>query len=408
MPRRAEMPVFGTLAGVRVVHATQSVAGPMAAQMMADVGADVTWIENYMSPDFNRTGTQMSVHQDRRNQRAIGLNIPSPEGRKVFFDLLKNADIFIETSRGDQYKRWGLTDEVLWEQNPKLIIVHISGFGQTGVEEYVKRASYDPIAQAFGCYMYLNGFPDRPPVPAYPVPADYLTGMFAAFGAMAALHRVAQTGKGESIDCAQYETMIRCQWGFPMEYLNCGGMQKMREGSKSQVYAGYGAYQCRDGEYVYLLTLGGGICKRLFSVLGLEMGTDIFPEGLSSVLVTSPGAPVLEAKLDEFFSSRTAAEAERELLDAGVSCSMIMNYAMAVNNPQYKAREVFVEWEEPVHHKKLKGVGVFPKFKNNPGKVWRGLPSVGMDNEDVLLDIGYTQEQIDALYQCGAIGKGNS
>lgn len=407
MPRRAEMPVFGTLAGVRVVHATQSVAGPMAAQMMADAGADVTWIENYMSPDFNRTGTQMSVHQDRRNQRTIGLNIPSPEGRKVFLDLLKTADIFIETSRGDQYRKWGLTDEVLWEQNPALVIVHISGFGQTGVEEYVKRASYDPIAQAFGCYMYLNGFEDRPPIPAFPVPGDYLTGLFAAFGALAGLHRARLTGKGESVDCAQFETLIRCQWGFPMEYLNLG-MQKMREGSKSGVYAGYGAYRCKDGEYIYLLTLGGGICKRLFRLLGLEMGNDLFPEGLSSVLINTPGAAVLEKRLEEYFSSKTAEEAEKELLEAGVSCSMIMNYEMASKNPHYQAREVFVEWEEPVGHQKLRGVGVMPKFKNNPGKVWRGLPSVGMDNEDILLDLGYTQEQIQALYESGAIGKGNT
>lgn len=401
--RRSEMPVFGTLAGVRVVHATQSVAGPIAAQVMADAGADVTWIENYMSPDFNRVGGEMSVQQDRRNQRTIGLNIPSPEGKKIFLELLKNADIFIETSRGGQYAKWGLTDEVMWEANPALVIVHISGFGQTGVEEYVKRASYDPIAQAFGCYMYINGYPDRPPVPAYPVPTDYLTGMFAAFGAMAAFYRARQTGKGESVDCAQFESAIRCQWGWPMEWLNLG-KQKMREGSHSGVYAGYGAYQCKDGEYIYLLTLGGGICRRVLKVLGLEMGGDLFPEGTSSVLVGSPGEAVLEEKLNEYFSRRTAAEAEGELLEAGVSCSRIMNYGMAEQNPHYQAREVFTEWEEPVRHRRLRGVNVVPKFKNNPGKIWRGMPSVGMDNDDILLDLGYTEEQIKGFYQSGAIG----
>ncbi len=404
MPRRSEMPVFGNLQGLRVVHCSTSVAGPIAAQMMADAGADVIWIENFKSPDFNRTGTGMSVQQDRRNQRNIGLNIPSPEGKKVFLDLMKETDIFIESSRGGQYKKWGLTDEVLWEANPALIIVHISGFGQTGVPEYVTRASYDPIAQAFGCYTFLNGFIDRPPISAYPVPADYITGMFGAFGALAALYRTRQTGIGESIDCAQFESIIRCEWGFPMEYLNLG-LQKNREGNKSEVYAGYGSYKCMDGEYIYILVLGANVTKAMFNILGLEMGNDIFPANLSSVLATDVGAPVLEAALQDYFDHHTAEDAEKELLAAGVACSRIMNYAAAVKDPHYIAREVFVEWEEPVEHRKLKGIGVFPKYKNNPGKVWRGMPGVGMDNKDILLDLGYSEERIEELKECGAIGE---
>jgi len=112
------------------------------------------------------------------------LNIPSPEGREVFLKLLKEADIFIEASKGGQHKKWGLTNEVLWQTNPKLVIVHISGFGQDGDEKYIGRPTFDPIAQTFGCYMQLNGFPDRGAIPAVLYVADYITGFFAVTAAL--------------------------------------------------------------------------------------------------------------------------------------------------------------------------------------------------------------------------------
>src|SRR5699024_3743493 len=153
-----------------------------------------------ISPDIASSGGGWAIEQDRRNQRTISLNIPDPEGKEVFLKMIEKTDIFLETSRGGQYSNWGLTDEKLWEHNPKLIIVHISGFGQEGDETYVNRASYDPIAQAFGGLMEINGFPDRPPIPAFPVMADYITGFFAISSALAALYKVQATGKGESID----------------------------------------------------------------------------------------------------------------------------------------------------------------------------------------------------------------
>ncbi|WP_258361132.1 L-carnitine CoA-transferase [Moorella sulfitireducens (nom. illeg.)] len=404
MAKRTDIPEFGPLSGIKVVHATMSVAGPIAAQLMADYGAEVIWIESPLSPDIARTGTGATAQQDRRNQRTIALNIPSPEGKEIFLKLIEDADIFIETSRGGQYSKWGLTDEVMWERNPRLVIVHISGFGQDGVEEYVFRASYDPVAQAFGCYMQLNGYPDRPPVPAMPVTADYLTGLLALSAGLAALLKAKETGKGESIDVAQYEALMRFQNNFAVEYLN-HGKKPVREGNHSSTAAGYGSYTCKDGKEVYMLFLGGGVLKNGLSFLGLEYGSKDFPARMPVVFLGTPGGEKLEARIKEYCASKTAAEVEKELNAVGVPCSMVMDYETAVNHPHYQAREVFVEWEK-VNGEKFKGINVFPKFKNNPGRIWRGAPGIGMDNEDILSELGYSPEDIEELYKKKVIIKG--
>ena len=158
-----QQPKFGPLSGVKVINAALSVAGPFAAQLMAEWGADVLWLENVKTRDIVRNGTGYFAEAERKNERSMPLNIPTPEGKEILFKLLKETDIYIEASKGGQYDRWGLSDEVMWEANPKLVIVHISGFGQTGLPEYVRRGSYDPIAQAFGCYMQYNGPAILPP-----------------------------------------------------------------------------------------------------------------------------------------------------------------------------------------------------------------------------------------------------
>ena len=162
--RRTDIPQFGPLQGVKVVHSSISIAGPFCAQLMADMGADVIWIENPKAPDIARGGgfhQGWSVELNRRNMRSMALDIPSEKGREVFLKMLAATDIFIEASKGGQYDRWGLSDEELWRANPALVIVHISGFGQAGEDSYVSRASYDPIAQAFGGLMYVNSLPPK-------------------------------------------------------------------------------------------------------------------------------------------------------------------------------------------------------------------------------------------------------
>lgn len=387
---------FGVLEGVKVVHASQSVVGPFAAVLMADWGADVIWIENPMGTDLMRWNKYM-MEQDRRNMRSISLDIASPAGREVFFRLIEDADIFLESSKGGQWAKWNLTDQVLWEHNADLVIAHISGYGQYGDENYVKRPSFCPIAQAFSGYMLHNGYPDRSPIAAQPVSADYFTALFTVSSTLAALHRAAKTGEGESIDIAQYECMVRVQGGAPSRYF-VEGIEPIPSGEHSPVISGWGSYTCKDGKQVYILAASGGVLRNAIKELGLEYGTELFPEGVTNIFVGSPAEAVFEAAWKEYFASKTAAEAEQRLNEIGVPCSQIMDYEQMATNSHYLARETFTQWDNLIGEK-FKGTAVIPRFKNNPGKVWRGCPPTsGYDNEEILRGLGLSDDQIEILY----------
>lgn len=398
---------FGPLQGVRVVSLCQAIAGPFACALLGDLGADVIGIESPKGRDASRPnqalggwGTQM----DRRNSRSLCMNVREGRGREIFFNLLETADILVEGFRGGQMARWGMSDEALWNVNPKLVIVRISGFGQTGDPDYVGRASFDGIGQAFSGYMEMNGFPDRLPIPAFPQPSDYFTGLFGVAGALAALHRAQSTGKGDSIDVAQFEAMLRVSGFYVMNYLNTGRLPK-REGSHSTSSAGYGAYLCADGVPLYLLVIGSGVVSNALHVLGIEQGTEPFPEGLAVCGVNTEAGRVLERKLSCFFETHDSVEAERILLNAGIPCSRIYTFADGEEDPHYQAREIYTEWSNAYDEGTIRGVNVVPKLKVNPGRISRGMPLVGQHNEEILEEIGIAPDEIKTLYAGGIIKK---
>ncbi|MCV2394286.1 CoA transferase [Actinotalea sp. M2MS4P-6] len=394
-------PDFGLLPDLRVVMIGQSVAAPFAGQLYAEHGADVIWIENPKAIDSSRVARRSGAwQQDRRNMRSLSMNYLEPDGREVFLRLMETTDVLVEASVGGRFRSLGLSDEVLWERNPRLVIAHISGFGQTGDPAYVSRASYDPIAQAFGCAMRMNGVPGLPSMPAMPFPADYAAAMYAFGMANAALVRRGTTGRGESIDIAQFELMMRMQANYPTDYLRYG-LDYVREGSHSRICAVYGTYACADGEEVYLLVLGAGVVRRTLAVLGLEYGSELFPEGATFVPVDTPAAEVLETRFAEWIATRTAAQVEEELASAGVPCSRLMDYEAARTHPHYVARGVLTEWTAADGATPIPGVKVVPEVAGRPGQVWRGAPTVGMDNDDVLAELGVADDVRDRMYAAG-------
>ena len=169
-----EKPSYGPLDGVKVVYAAVELACPKAADLMADWGADVVWLENTGAGDTIRD-TAYVKQAERRNQRSVALNYFSEEGKKVFFDLVKDADIFMEASKGGTWARKGITDDVLWELNPKMVIVHVSGFGQEGDPKMVKRAAYDLTVMAYSGIIMQNGTEEQPMLPG-PYADDRLLG----------------------------------------------------------------------------------------------------------------------------------------------------------------------------------------------------------------------------------------
>ena len=401
MAKKTDIPNFGPLNGVRVVHCSQSLAGPFAASLMADLGADVIWVESAVGQDVSRIAPGMAAQLDRRNMRTIKLNVNTPAGKEVLLRLVREADIFLEASKPGQYKKWGLTDEVLWGENPQLGITHISGFGQWGDPDYVRRASYDPIAQAFSGVMYMNGLPGRRSAPAEVSISDYYTGYMAAFASLAAYISAARTGKGDSIDVSQYESTLRCEAGWPLDIWNHTG-RPFVQGKRNNGNVGCNSYMCSDGREVYMVIIGPALLKRLMALLDLPYNEGVFAGCINNVKEGTPAGEVLEKAIVDFCASRTSAEAEKAFAEAGLPCSRILSHMEMLDHPHYVARESLTRWQR-VDGGELTGQNVTPKLKRNPGRIWRGCPLPGMDNEDILGELGYTRADIEAMYAEGVI-----
>lgn len=387
------LPQFGVLQGLKVVHSTVSIAGPFGVQLLADQGADVIWIENSKAPDLARFTHSYAVEADRRNQRGMALNIPSPEGREIFLKLIKDADIFVEASKGGQYAKWGLTDDVLWEANPKLVIIHISGFGQTGLPNYVSRASYDQVIQAFSGYMYMNRNQETPPYAVGPCAADFFTGMYVAYSAMAAIYRVQKTGVGESVDLAQAEIMLRTQH---RQSDGLSGNTTIVAGFPSPT-AGIGSYECKDGQYISCNLVGPSVFKKTCEFLGLDYGGPDIPEGTQMGRMNTNVGKIVHKALCDYFMTKTAAEAESEMQALNLSVNKVNTFEDVANDPQMKARGVIVEYPN-AKGDTVRCAGPVPLFTKNPGRVWRHAPAYGMDNEEILKELGYSDEEIKKLY----------
>ena len=279
-------PSFGPLDDVKVVYSAVEIAAPTAAEIMAEWGADVTWIENTWTGDSMRD-TTWTKEMERRNQRSISINTFSDEGKEILLRLVGDADIFIEASKGPTFARKGITDDMLWEANPKLVIVHVSGFGQWGDPERVNSAAYDLTVAAYAGIIAQNGTPEQPTNIA-PYSGDYFNSLMIVSSALAALHKAKATGRGESIDLAMYETLLRVGTYYMMDYLNEGTLYP-RPGARHQNLCAIGEYKCKDG-YIGLCVYGVPQNKYLLETIGLGdlWGTEDYPEDTSALWLNGP------------------------------------------------------------------------------------------------------------------------
>lgn len=395
-----QKPDFGPLSNVKVVCAGVSTAGPFAATMMSDFGADVITVESPRVMDQYRTTDSLAyMNKERRNQRTIALNVVDPKGQEAFLKLIETADIFIENSRAGTWDKRGLSDEVLWERNPKLVICHVTGFGMTGDPEYLARGSYDSIGQALSGFMNLNGNPDGPPMQAPAYLCDYVVAMLASWSCLASYIKAQETGKGESIDCAQYEAMMLFSSCWPMDWFQYR-LERKRAGAQSPTFAGCGSYKCKDG-WLYVFFLSTPTMKKGLPFLGLEFGSELFPEDRYAVYKGTPGAELVEERIKKYCEEHTVMEAEKELNANGITAQAILNYQQMETHPHFIARGNFIEYEGiegPV-----KGLSIAPRLKNYPTQIWRRPPHYGEDNEQILGELGYSEEEIKQLYEDGLI-----
>lgn len=401
-----EYPKFGILSSLKIVTTGINIAGPFAGSFLSEMGAQVVQIEHPAQPCSTRG--YYGYAQDHRNGFSLALNTHSPKGKEVFTRLLGWADLWIESGRPGTYAKMGLTDEYLWENvNPKLSIVHVSGYGQYGPDK--DKAAYDVSGQAMGGYMYLNGTsPTSPPLKVNPYLSDYATALNACICGLSLVLHARETGEGDSVDVSQYETMFRLLGGYPADWFNRGYPAegepvKWRTGNVSDQAAAFSFYDCKDGGTIFIGCVGPGPVQRGFPIFGLPLpGTtdpDIYP-GFGGVLVTLPVGQRIEAAIKKYCSERTVDEVEAELTAAGVPNQKAYGPADILKDPQYAAREDIITWTDGVYGE-MKGIGLVNKIKKNPAKIVAPAPTLGEHNIEIFKALGFDDAFIDEMYEEG-------
>jgi crotonobetainyl-CoA:carnitine CoA-transferase CaiB-like acyl-CoA transferase len=400
MSEKILMPeAFGALQGVKIVSTGTLIAQPFAAELAAEMGAEVIQIERPGTGDigWRNIGIRLKTRdalppvattwvQERRNVFCVTLDLSRPRGHEIMLGLLARADIWMESSKPGTYLRWGLDDGAVWKINPKLVITHVSGFGQTGDPDYVKRASYDIVGQAVGGVMYQTGYPDpTPPTRAAPWTGDYITALFTLWSSLAGLTYARSTGKGQAIDVAQFEAIHKTLGGTMVEYFQ-EGIVRERSGNRAQGFQPLDTFQASDG-WVVMGALGE-VYNRLLPVIGMDPKDPKWQSARTNL--ESIEGIEFDAMLRGWIAERAVAQVVREMTDGKVPCSPIMSSKDIAEDPQYRAREMHIEWEDE-QVGKVKGIGIAPRFSLTPGKVVRGSVPIGHDNERVfggLLGLG--------------------
>jgi crotonobetainyl-CoA:carnitine CoA-transferase CaiB-like acyl-CoA transferase len=397
---------FGPLQGVKIVSTGTLIAQPFAGELAAEMGAEVIQIERPGIGDvgWRTIGIKLKAKdgkssvattwiQERRNVFCVTLDLSKPRGREIFLKLLARADIWMESSKPGTYPKWGLDDSTVWKINSKLVITHVSGFGQSGDPDYVARASYDVVGQAVGGMMFQTGFPDPiPPTRAAPWTGDYMTAMFAMWSSLAGLTYARSTGKGQAIDLAQYEAIHKTLGGTMVEYFQ-EGVVRERSGNRAQGFQPLDSFQASDG-WVVMGALAD-VYGRMLSVIGLDPADPKWE--IARTQLESIEGIEFDAILRGWISERTVKEVVDAFAKGKVPCAPIMSSKEMADDPQYRARNMHVEWEDE-QVGPVKGIGVAPKFSLTPGKIVRGSVPIGHDNDRVYREmLGVTADEMAAL-----------
>lgn len=394
------------LAGVRVLDIGTLIAGPFGATLLGDFGAEVIKVEQPGRGDALR-GTPVDGKAGRppnwliegRNKKSITLNLRVPEGQQILRDLAATADIVMENFTPGTLERWNVGWEDLKAVNPKLIMVRVSGYGQTG--PYSKRSGYDRIALGFSGYMYPTGFPDRFPVrPAFPT-ADYNTGTFGALAAMFALYqRDVQGGEGQMIDLGLYEAPFRITADLITKYMMNGEVRE-RIGNRNPTFSPAGTFETKDGRYVQIAAGGDGVFKRLANAIDMpELATD--PRYAQSA-GRIERADELEALLGQWISEHMFADIEARLVGGNVPFGGIYTAADIAEDPHFEARNNIVT----VPDAELGDIpmpGVSPNLTGTPGRVAHAGPPIGHHTNEILGEaLNLSSAEIAALKAEGIV-----
>ena len=391
------------LAGLKVLELGALIAGPFCAKILAEFGAEVTKLEPPGQGDplrnwrFLRDGTSLWWHVQSRGKRSVAVDLRESEGQAIARKLALAADVIVENFRPGTMEAWGLGYEALAAANPGLVMVRISGYGQTG--PYRERPGFGVIGEAMGGLRYVTGTPDRPPSRTGVSIGDTLSALYGVIGAMMALEARRKTGHGQVVDVALYESVFSVMESLLPEFDAFGAVRE-RTGSILPGIAPSSAYRCSDGTYVLIGANADSIFRRLATAMGrADLAND-------ASLAHNDGRAArqawLDAEIEAWTSSHSPAEVLAALEAAAVPASKIYSIADIVADPHYAAREMIRQIRLP-DGATLKVPGVVPKLSATPGDFDGGGPTLGQHTDEVLAELGYDAAAIADLRRRGLI-----
>ncbi len=392
----------GPLKDLRVIELGQLIAGPFCGQMFADMGADVIKVEppGQGDPlrDWGREGFPLWWAVCARGKRCITLNLRESEGQEMLKQLVAEADFLVENFRPGTLEKWGLGYEDLKQVNPRLIMVRVSGYGQTG--PYSSRPGYASVGEAMGGVRYLMGEPDRKPSRAGISLGDSLSGLFSAFGALAALHHREKTGEGQMIDTSIYESVLAFMEGLVPEY-QFENYTRERSGSVLPSIAPSNIYDGSDG-MVIIAANQPTVFARLCEAIGQPHLKD--DSRFSTHAARGANMKELDGIIQAWTSQRTIDDVEKAMVAAAVPVGKVYRAKDMLEDPHYQARKSLVE----VASDRWPGMlqqNVVPRLSATPGGIrWAGPDQLGQHTEEVLTELlDLSPEQVEKLRNSGIV-----
>jgi formyl-CoA transferase len=388
----------GPLAGLRVLELGSLVAGPFCGKTFADFGAEVVKIEPPGEGDplrkwrRMRNGTSLWWQVQSRNKKSVTCDLRRPEGQDIVRRLARRSHIVVENFRAGALEKWNLGWEAFSRDNPKLVLVRISGYGQTG--PYRERPGFAAIAEGMAGFRYVTGFPDRPPVRPNLSIGDTIASLHGVIGALMALH----SGTGQVVDVALYEAMFNCMESLIAEY-DGDGYVRERTGSTLPGIAPSNLYPCKEG-YVLIAGNADSLYYRLMSAIGRPDLRD------DPALARNDGRAAQMERIDEAISAWTRDKHLNEILEimgrAEVPAGRIYSAADIAADPHFAARGM-IEQVIAGDGAPLKVPGIVPKLSATPGAIRSPAPKLGEHTDEVLQAAGYSPEEISGLRKQGIV-----
>ena len=392
------------LDGVRVLDLSRLVAGNMSTHVLADHGADVIKVEppGKGDPlrDWGADGISVQWKIYARNKRSIVMNLRDERGKALLLDMVEGAQVFVENFRTGGLEKMGLSPETLWARNPGLIILRVTGFGQTG--PYANRPGFGTLIEGMSGFAMKTGFPDRPPTLPNMALADMVAGLYGAFAVMTALREVEQKGgKGQVIDLSLLEPLVSILGGDAALH-HVTGKAPMRTGNRSLTASPRNTYQTSDGRWLAISGSMQAMAMRLFRAIGREDMCDDPRYATNAARVAR--ADEVDKIVGDWVGARTLAENLSFFEKAEVTAGPVYDAGQLREDPHVLGREALVNMPEseapdgymPMHN-------IIPRLSETPGAIRRAAPTLGQDTDDILAGIGLDAAAIKDMRNAGVV-----